>query len=65
MVGGVKQRKANKASKQQATQATAKQQQQQEAEAKATYQQEIDTFKRSFSACMGARGYSITASRII
>ena len=59
MVGGAKQRKANKASKQQAGQATAQQQQQQEAEAKATYQQGIDTFKRAFSACMEARGYSI------
>ena len=38
MVGGAKQRKANRVSKQQATQATAKQKQQQEAEAKATYQ---------------------------
>jgi len=59
MVGGAKQRKANKASKQQAAQATAQQQQQQEAEAKATYQLGIDTFKRAFSACMDARGYSI------
>ena len=55
----VEQSKANKASKQQAAQATAQQQQQQEAEAKATYQQGIDTFKRAFSACMDARGYSI------
>lgn len=59
MVGGAKQRRANKASKQQAAQATAQQQQQQEAQAKATYQQGIDTFKRAFSACMDARGYSI------
>ena len=59
MVGGAKQRKANKASKQQAAQATAQQQQQQEAQAKAAYQQGIDTFKRPFSACMDARGYSI------
>jgi hypothetical protein len=59
MVGGAKQRRANKASKQQAAQATAQQQQQQEGQAKATYQQGIDTFKRAFSACMDARGYSI------
>ena len=59
MVGGAKQRRANKAAKQQAAQATAQQQQQQEAQAKATYQQGIDTFKRAFSACMDARGYSI------
>ena len=59
VVGGAKQRQANKASKQQAAQATAQQQQQQEAQAKATYQQGIDAFKRAFSACMDARGYSI------
>jgi hypothetical protein len=59
MVGGAKQRKANKASKEQAAQATAQQQQQQEAQAKATYQQGTETFKRAFSACMDARGYSI------
>ena len=59
MVGGAKQRKANKAAKQQAAQATAQQQQQQEAQTQATYQQGIDTFKRGFSACMDARGYSV------
>ena len=59
MVGGAKQRRANKAAKQQAAQATAQQQQQQETQAKATYQQGIDTFKRAFSSCMDARGYSI------
>jgi len=59
MVGGAKQRKANQASKQQAAQATAQQQQEQEAQAKATYQQGTDTFKRAFSACMDAREYSV------
>ena len=59
MVGGARQRRANKAAKQQAAQATAQQQQQQEAQANATHQQGIDTFKRAFSACMDARGYSI------
>lgn len=59
MAGGRKQRQANKASKQQAAQATAQQQQQEEAQAKAKYQQGIDTFKRGFSACMDARGYSV------
>src|SRR5438876_6725889 len=59
MAGGAKQRQANKAAKQQAAQATAQQQQQQEAQAKATHQQGIDTFKRAFSACMDARGYSV------
>jgi len=62
MVGGAKQRRANKAAKQQAAQATAQQQQQEEAQAKATYQQGIDTFKRAFSACMDARGYSCIAN---
>jgi hypothetical protein len=59
VVGGAKQRRANRASKQQAAQATAQQQQQEEAQAKGKYQQGIDTFKRAFSACMDARGYSI------
>jgi hypothetical protein len=59
MVGGAKQRRANKASKEQAAQATAQQQQQQEAQAKGAHQQGIDAFKRSFSACMDAREYSI------
>ena len=59
MVGGARQRRANKAAKQQAAQATAQQQQQQEAQANATHQQGVDTFKRAFSACMDARGYSI------
>jgi hypothetical protein len=59
MVGGAKQRQANKAAKQQAAQATAQQQQQQEAQAKAAHQQGIDAFKRAFSACLDARGYSI------
>ena len=59
MVGGAKQRRANKASKEQAAQATAQQQQQQEAQAQAAHQQGIDTFKRAFSACMDARGYSV------
>jgi AsmA protein len=65
MVGGAKQRKANKASKQEAAQATAQQQQQQEAETKATCQQGIDTFKRAFSACMDACGYSIALPLLI
>jgi hypothetical protein len=58
-VGGAKQRRANKASTEQVAQATTQQQQQQEAQAKATNQEGIDAFKRSFSACMEARGYSI------
>jgi hypothetical protein len=59
VVGGSRQRRANKAAKQQAAQATAQQQQQEDAQAKATHQQGIDTFKRAFSACMESRQYSI------
>jgi hypothetical protein len=59
VVGGSRQRRANKAAKQQAAQTTAQQQQQEEAQAKGTYQQGIDTFKRAFSACMESRQYSI------
>jgi len=56
---GRQQRKANAASKQQAAQKTAQQQQQEEAQAKAAEQQNLDSFKRAFSACMDARGYSV------
>src|SRR5437016_11115677 len=59
MRGGRQQRKANAASKQQAAQKTAQQQQQEEAQAKAAQQQNLDSFKRAFSACMDARGYSV------
>jgi hypothetical protein len=59
MRGGRQQRKANAASKQQAAQKTAQQQQQEEAQAKAAEQQNLDSFKRAFSACMDARGYSV------
>jgi hypothetical protein len=59
MVGGARQRRANKTSKEQAAQTTAQKQQQEEAQTQATHQQGIDTFKRAFSACMDARGYSI------
>ena len=59
MRGGRQQRKANAASKEQAAQKTAEQQQQEEAQAKAAEQQNLDSFKRAFSACMDARGYSV------
>ena len=59
MVGGAKQRKANKAAKQQAAQQTAQAQQQEEAQAKAQNQEKIDTFKRAYTACMEARNYSV------
>ena len=57
--GGIAQRRANKAAQQQAAQQTAQKQQQQEAQAKAQSQQRMDTFRRAFSACMDARGYSV------
>lgn len=59
MVGGAKQRKANTQAKQQAASAAATQQQQQYQQSKAAYNQQMDTLKRAFSACMDARGYSV------
>jgi len=57
--GGRQQRKANEASKQQAADQAGAQMQQQHQGQQAAYNQEMDKFKRSFSACMTARGYSI------
>jgi hypothetical protein len=57
--GGRKQREANASSKQQASQSASAQMQQQYAQAKAAYSKQMDTFKRGFSACMDARGYSV------
>ncbi len=59
MAGGAKQRRANKQAKQQAAANTAAAQQNQENQAKQAYAAQIDTFKRAFSACMDARGYSV------
>jgi len=59
MKGGVQQRQANATAKQQAAANTAAQQQQQEAQASAAHAQNLDAFKRAFSACMDARGYSV------
>lgn len=59
MRGGRKQREANAASKEQAAQAGSAQVQQRYQQAKAEYNKQIDTFKRGFSACMDARGYSV------
>jgi len=59
VAGASRQRKANAASKQQAAANTAAQQQAQEQQANATHAQGIDAFKRAFSACMDARGYSV------
>ena len=57
--GGRKQRQANEQSKEQAAQSAGAQAQQQAKQAKAAYNKQMDTFKRGFSACMDARGYSV------
>ncbi len=59
MIGGAKQRRANKQAKQQAAANTAAAQQQEEQKIKQEYGAKIDTFKRAFGACMDARGYSV------
>jgi hypothetical protein len=56
--GGRKQRQANEASKEQAADSANAQLQQQSQQAKAAYNQKQSTFKRGFSACLDARGYS-------
>jgi hypothetical protein len=53
------QKKGEKAAQQQAAQQTAQTQQQAQSQATAQQQQKADTFKRAFSACMDARGYSV------
>ena len=57
--GGRKQRQANEASQSAGAQSAASQQHQAYAQSKAAYNKQIDTFKRGFSACMDARGYSV------
>jgi hypothetical protein len=57
--GGRKQRQANEQSQQQAAQSAGAQVQQQSRQAQAAYNKQMDTFKRGFSACMDARGYSV------
>ena len=57
--GGRQQRQANEATQQQAAQAAGAQMQQQASQAQAAYNKQMDTFKRGFSACMDARGYSV------
>ena len=59
MAGRRGQKKAEKATQQQAAQQTAQAQQQQQNQAAGQHQQQLDTFKRAFSACMDARGYSV------
>ncbi len=57
--GGRKQSQANEQSKQQAAQSAGAQVQQQANQTKAAYNSRMATFKRGFSACMDARGYSV------
>jgi hypothetical protein len=57
--GRRQQKKAQKGAEQQAASQTAQAQQQAQAEANAQHQGALDTFKRAFSACMDARGYSV------
>lgn len=59
MAGRRQQKKAQKAAQQQAAQQTAQAQQQAQSQATAQHQAQLDTFKRAFSACMDARGYSV------
>jgi hypothetical protein len=57
--GRRQQKKAQKGAQQQAAEQTAQAQQQAQAEGNAQHQGALDTFKRAFSACMDARGYSV------
>jgi hypothetical protein len=57
--GGRQQRQANAAAKEQAGNQAAAQVQQQYNQEKAAYDQQIGEFKRPFSACLDARGYSV------
>jgi Glycine-zipper domain len=57
--GGRQQRQANAAAKEQAGNQAAAQVQQQYNQEKAAYDQQIGEFKRAFSACLDARGYSV------
>jgi len=57
--GGRQQRKGNAAAKDQASAQAGADVQQQYQNQKAAYDQQLNTFKRAFSACMDARGYSV------
>lgn len=59
MRGGMKQRQANAASKQQAAAKATAAQKEAAAQAKAAHGEGLDTFQRAFEACMDARGYSV------
>jgi len=57
--GGRQQRKSNAAAKDQASAQAGSQVEQQYRSEKAAYDQHMNAFKRAFSACMEARGYSV------
>ncbi len=59
IVGGRRQHKANEKAEEQGAQAAVSQQQQAYDQSNAQYNQQISTFKRGFSSCMSARGYSV------
>jgi hypothetical protein len=59
VAGRRKQRMKEEKAKEQAAQQTAQGQQQAQAQAQAEQKGGMDTFKRAFSACMDARGYSV------
>jgi hypothetical protein len=59
IAGRRKQRTKEEQAKEQAAQQTAQAQQQTQAQTQAQYAASQDTFKRAFSACMDARGYSV------
>lgn len=59
VAGRRKQRTKEEQAKEQAAQQTAQAQQQAQAQAQAQQKGAMDTFKRAFSACMDARGYSV------
>lgn len=57
--GGRQQRQANEASQQQAAANAGASLQQQYKSQKSAYDEQMNTFKRAFSACMDAKGYSV------
>jgi hypothetical protein len=57
--GGRQQRKGNAAAKEQASADAGAQVNQQYQNQKAAYNQQMGNFKRAFSACMEAKGYSV------
>lgn len=59
VAGRRRQKQAEAQAKQEAAQQTAQGQQEAQSQANAQRQAELDKFKRAFSACMDARGYSV------